>query len=172
MNFNDFDKKLQKAALESKSASGLPLTKKVAATALRFVDDNFRSQSWEGVAWEKSSEDGTTLIKTGALKRSFNQDCTDTQVRTYSNVKYARVHNEGFNGSEKVSAHTRGVYTKKVKGKRTKTGSVKVKSFTRIMNIKQRQYAPYEGHESPTLNKQVETIITDHVQDFFKQKLQ
>lgn len=167
MDFSEFDKKLQAMARDAKSANGIPLSKEIEAAALRFVDDNFRSSSWEGVQWEKSSDDGTPLIQSGALKRSFNGESTPQQVRIYTNVPYARVHNEGYKGTESVKAHTRGVYTKKGRGKKVKSGVQQVRAFTRQMNIRQRQFAPYEGHESPTLNKEVEQIITDHVQNFF-----
>ena len=162
MNFSQFNKRLQDMATHGKDVTGVHLSQKVAATALRFIDDNFRSSSWEGKPWEQSSEDGTPLIHTGALRRSFNQDSTPHQVRIYTNVKYARVHNEGFSGIENVSAHTRGIYKKQPRGRKQRTGSIQVRSFTRQQHIKQRQFAPYEGHESPTLAKLIEHTITEH----------
>lgn len=149
---------------------------------LRFIDDNFRRQSWQGAyrqPWRKSKENGTTLVKTGRLRRSFQYTGAGAgAVRFYSDVPYANAHNRGFRGTVSISAHTRsrfskskqdvvGKFTKSGKQSKrtvyTKTGESEVKAHTRKVKVIKRQFAPYEGNESQKMNdsirKEIETEI-------------
>lgn len=63
-----------------------------------------------------------------------------------SNVVYAKIHEEGFSGTETVAAHTRRQFTtgKALFGKKTKiarvhTGDIQVRSFTRNMHMPARR---------------------------------
>jgi phage gpG-like protein len=161
MNFDEFDKMLKAKAAEIKRQQGALLTK-LSADGLRFVDDNFRNQSWEGKPWLGIARDGTILVHHGDLKRSFNDELKPNEVRIYSNVKYAAVHNEGFDGTQSVKAYKRGKYQRTGRGKKKKTGTGDVKAFTRHMKIKQRQFAPTDTSPSPTLEKKVNETITTH----------
>jgi phage gpG-like protein len=162
MNFDEFDKTLR-AKAEAVKAGALKLSQKVAAEALRFVDDNFRNQSWEGTPWQAITRaDGTILVDTARLKRSFNQDGTPGEVRIYSNVPYAAVHNEGFEGQVSIPAHKRSKYQKLKRGKKKKISTGEVRAHTRNANIKQRQFAPTATSPSPTLQKAVNETITEH----------
>ncbi|WP_198659605.1 hypothetical protein [Nubsella zeaxanthinifaciens] len=141
---------------------------------LRFVDGNFRAQGWQDSSfkkWRGIERKGTILVKTGALRRSWNyQYATGGGVRFYNNVPYAKAHNEGFTGTVQVKAHTRNKYgksqvfsltdfnrngTRKVRTVTNKVGSNQVKAHTRRVHIVQRQFAPYAGHESQTLNNSI-----------------
>lgn len=149
---------------------------------LRFIDNNFRQQSWRGTyrqPWRKSNKNGTTLVKTGRLRRSFQYTGAGAgAVRFYSDVPYANAHNRGFRGTVSISAHTRsrfskskqdvvGKFTKSGKQKKqtiyTKTGESQVKAHTRKVKVIKRQFAPYEGNESQAMNnsirKEIETEI-------------
>lgn len=148
---------------------------------LRFIDSNFRLQSWQGTfrkPWRKNLRGGTTLVKTGRLRRSFQYTGAGAgSVRFYSDVPYAYVHNRGFKGTVNVKAHSRAklqvskVYainefnkngSRKSKNVTNKIGESQVKAHTRKVNIIQRQFAPYEGSESLTLNKSIEReLITE-----------
>jgi len=143
---------------------------------LRFIDGNFRAQGWQGATfqpWKGIQRKGTILVKTGALRRSFNySNLSKGTVRFYSNMPYSGVHNRGFKGTVTVKAHSRSIYEKhrvqattrsgKVRAKTvtSKTGEIWVRTFTRKMNVVKRQYAPYEGNESPVMNDSISRELT------------
>lgn len=141
---------------------------------LRFIDGNFRAQGWQGSSfqsWAPIKRKGTILVKNGRLRRGMNYSSAGAgAVRFYNNMPYAEVHNRGFKGTVSVKAHTRSKYFKskvmavneftrtgrhKSKTITNKIGESQVKAHTRKVNIIQRQFAPYEGHESPVLNKSI-----------------
>lgn len=139
---------------------------------LRFIDGNFRAQGWQGqsfVPWKKNARNGTILVKSGALRRGINYTGAGPgAVRFYNNVKYAGIHNRGgtINKDVRVKAHKRRILSneevsapgaRKEKWVKMKTGTANVKSHIRKMNftMPQRQFAPYEGSESPILNKSI-----------------
>lgn len=157
MDWNQFTKQLK--IMQDNLAKGikLDLLLKMESAALRFVDDNFRNQSWEGQAWQAS--DGTILVKSGTLRRGFDSAVSPGQVKITNAVPYAKPHNEGFEGDVTIPEHERAQYKSLKGGKKKKTGTGRVKSHKRKMKLPKRQYAPYEGHESPSLNKIVSTAI-------------
>jgi phage gpG-like protein len=160
MDFTQFNKALQKKSEEVKKAIEKDILLKIESAGLRFVDDNFRNQGYEGEKWKES--DGTILVKSGALRRGFESDVGTDQVRFTNDVKYAPVHNEGFDGEVSVPEHFRNSFKKKG-AKKTKTGKVKVKAYKKHMKIPKRQYAPTIDKQSPTLNKQVEQVISSSI---------
>jgi phage gpG-like protein len=166
MNFDQFDQNMRDKAAKVKAAQQ-SLLSKVSADGLRFVDDNFRNQSWEGKPWKKIVRDGTILVSSGggALKRSFNDELSPGEVRIYSNVSYAQVHNEGFDGQVAIPAHKRSQYKKTGRGKKKKTSTGMVKAHTRKMKIDQRQFAPTAASPSATLQQQVNQTIQTHFKD-------
>lgn len=148
---------------------------------LRFIDGNFRAGGWQGSTfnkWRPNVKGTTTLIKTGRLRRSFNYSGAGVgAVRFYSNADYAYAHNRGFRGTVNIKAHTRSKLQvskvtaineftasgrRKTRSVTNKIGESQVKAHTRKVNIIQRQFAPYEGSESQTLNKSIEReLITE-----------
>ena len=84
-------------------------------------------------------------------------------------MPYAKSHNEGFNGTVSVKAHTRNQYTKtqvgtgkftkkgkeRMKSAIMKTGQTTVKAHTRKVNLQQRQFAPTASSPSPVLDNAV-----------------
>lgn len=158
MDFSQFNAALQRKATEVQQAIKNELAVKVTALGLRFIDDNFRNQGWEGTAWPKSKEDGTTLVDSGALKRGFNTERRDGEIRFYNTVEYGQVHNEGFEGTIDIPEHTRSKY-KRSGQRRTRTSTGTVKAHKRKVSITKRQFAPYAGNESKTLNEQVQKTV-------------
>lgn len=150
--------------------------------ALRFIDDNFRSQSWEGTAWKprRRREKGATraiLVKRGLLRRSFRMQAIGAAVRVYTDTKYAKVHNEGFYGSVTVSSHTRRQYgkfkassvaTRRNRTIKTESGSGIVKEHTRQMRIPRRQFMPTATRPSPTLLNDIKRQVTLDIYKLFK----
>lgn len=171
MNFDEFTKKVVGMAEEVKKAQGLAIPQKIESAALRFVDDNFRNQSWEGQAWEPSK--GTILVKSGALRRGFESSVSTGEVRIYNEVKYAKAHNEGFDGEISVPEHERGqyekvgsgVFTKKGKERliTKKKGSGRVKAHKKHLKLPKRQFSPTEASPSKTLNNTINTIISSEM---------
>lgn len=169
MTPQEFEAQMQKNAEEvKKQMQQLPAL--LAADALRFVDDNFRNQSWEGKPWKAIVRNGTILVETARLKNSFNYETAPGEARIYTNVPYAAVHNEGFQGSVSIPAHKRSQYAKTGKGKKKKTSTGMVKAHSRKMNIAQRQFAPTSSSPSLTLQKQLNQTIETHFNDILKPK--
>lgn len=176
MDFKKFEHTVIKMAQEVKEAQGMHLPQLIESAALEFVDDNFRSQSWEGQAWQPST--GTILVKSGALRRGFESVVTPGQVKIINEIPYARAHNEGIDQEVDIPEHERGKYEKVGSGVFTKkgkerlvtkrTGSGRVKAHTKHMKLPKRQYAPTEGSPSPTLNKTVITIINSEMLKILK----
>lgn len=151
---------------------------------LRFVNGNFRAQGWQGSSfskWKPNLRKGTILVKKGALRRGTNFTTQPGQAHVYNNVKYAKVHNEGFNGSVNIPAHTRrNLQAAKVEtGRLTKSGrkqtktvhTVKsvstVKAHTRKMNIPKRQFMPTSLTDSPVLAKAIKREIERELKKIF-----
>lgn len=156
MNWDKFAKELQAMVHKLDRSVQNDILLKIESAGLRFIDDNFRNQGWEGQAWKQS--DGTILVKTGALRRDFSAISGDKQVRFVNRLPYAAINNEGFDGQVNIPKHTRSIYAKAGR-KMKKTGIVSVKAHKRHMKIHRRQFAPYPGSPSPTLNRLVKNII-------------
>jgi phage gpG-like protein len=168
MNFEQWDEELKKRLKKAQEAQAkLPAI--LAGDALRFIDDNFRQQAWEGEPWKGITRpDGTILVHTAKLKNSFNFDTAPGEARIYTNVPYAAVHNEGFSGSVNVPSHKRSKYKSTGKGKMKKTSSGMVKAHSKKMEIDQRQFAPTESSPSPTLEKQIANTIQQYFNHILK----
>jgi phage gpG-like protein len=150
----------------------------VVRKTLRFIEGNFRAQGWQGASfkpWKDKKSNvgkkrpGRILIVTGRLRRGVNYSTNGKgEVRFYNNVKYANLHNRGgyVNTSANVKAFTRRKFytdetsapgARKAKYTKTHTGDSQVRAHTRKINYKmeQRQFMPYEGHNSPVLDNSI-----------------
>ncbi len=156
MDFAEFNKAIQHKSEEIKKAIEKDLLLKIESEALRYVDDNFRNQGYEGTRWKES--DGTILVKTSTLKRGFESEMINGAVKITNAVPYAKIHNEGSDIEVNVPAHTRNVF-KTSKGKKTKKGKVNVKAFKRNLKMPQRQFAPLTENDHPTLNKNIIKVV-------------
>lgn len=142
--------------------------------ALRFIDDNFRKQSWEGIPWKrrkggKRNIGRALLIDKGTLRRGTNFKASTGQVMVYNYVKYAKAHNNGFTGIVAVKAHNRRLFgkfkqssvaTHKSSSKRLEKGTTHVKAFNRNMRLPRRQFMPTADRPSPTLNNDIKREVT------------
>lgn len=174
---NDFSNNINKIKkdVEQYVATGFPSM--AAKKGLRFIDDNFKNQSWAGtpnINWKKrkGNKDAgrALLIKKGVLRRSFQAQTAIGQVRFFTPVPYAMAHNEGLRETVSIPAHTRkkiktakvqmiNEFTKSGKHK-TKTvqiheGDSNVKAHSRKMNIPRRQMMPTASRPSSVLNESV-----------------
>jgi phage gpG-like protein len=83
-------------------------------------------------------------VVTGRLRRSIFSRVTDTgnsvegSVSSSGDVKYAAIHEFGFNGEERVRAHTRQI--KEAFGRAITPKTVHVREFTREMHMPERSF--------------------------------
>lgn len=99
------------ARLLGKLGDLTPLMQDIGALLETSTADNFDAEaSPAGVPWKKSARaietGGKTLQDSRRLRLSITSIATASSVEAGSNVAYARRHNQGFSGTEQVSAHT------------------------------------------------------------------
>jgi phage gpG-like protein len=154
----------------------LPLM--MGAEVVRYSVNSWALQGWRGPAFEpwakrKNPKDQkrAILVKTGRLRRSIRVvRWTTDYVVIGTDVPYARVHNEGFAGTQRVNAYVRnqykhekvgtGIYSTKTHKERRRTmtsvaGTVVVKAHTRYMRIPRRHFLG----DSPWLRKEIQKMI-------------
>jgi len=153
--------------------------------SLRFINGNFRAQGWQGSSfqpWKPIRRKGTILVKTGALRRGTYFSTSNGMAHVINNVKYAAVHNNGFNGTVQVRGFKRRIIeAKKVEtGRLTKSGNMRmktvhslkgytdVKGHSRKMNIPKRQFMPHDGYDSPVLVNAIKRDIIREFHNIFK----
>ena len=183
MSPEDFEKNIfaKSKEIESYALSRFPAM--AGNISLRFINGNFRAGGFQGATftkWKKSK--GTTLVKTGALRAATFYTTQPGQVTIKNSMSYAKIHNEGFNGTITVKAHSRNVYgtTKVGIGKFNKNGKERQRSLTvkkgqreikahsRKMNITQRQFMPIHQNDSPVLNNAIQRQVARDLQTIFK----
>lgn len=110
------------------------------------------------------------LVRTGKLMRGNRAAPKPMVARVVNSVPYAHVHNEGFQGTVQVKAHTRNLYTRKREGtgihniktqkERLKTitrksGEAQVKAHSRKVMIPKRPFMK----NSPIIDKKIDKHI-------------
>lgn len=180
MSPEDFEVLLKTKAREIEQYAMLKFSSTAGNIALRFIDGNFRAQGFQGSTfkkWKKSSDNGTTLVKSGALRAASYYTSQPGQATILNHMAYAKVHNEGFKGTVSVKAHTRHVhrgdvlresYTNKKGKSATRTIKLQVKeqvkAHTREVDIPQRQFMPIHENDSPILNRAIEREVARDLQ--------
>jgi phage gpG-like protein len=134
--------------------------------AMNFFDKSWDNQGFTNRTvkpWKKSFErDGTvkdkTLVETGTLRRSLRTETTVSQGTVFTEVEYAKIHNEGgtIKATQSVRSHTR----------KTKKGKATIKAHSRTINttMPQRQFMG----ESHTLDQLSEKIIYGKLDAIFR----
>ena len=166
MDMNEFTRRL-KVMAEKMPAELDKIHQDVESLALRFIDDNFINQGWEGQPWKATKRGGTILVGSGTLKSGFSSEVSQGTIYIRNFVKYANPHNRGFKGTVAIPEHTRGVYTGS-RSKRKKKGTVDVRAHTRNMNLDQRQFVPTPESPSPTFNRMKRELITEQLNAHLK----
>lgn len=160
---------LRKKALEILTFKNQVFPKAAGKMALKFINGNFRSQSWEGRPWKKRrggkrNARRAILVDTGALRRGNQMAVMPGAVRIFNDVPYAAAHNNGYYGTVSVKGHSRRIYgrfkvsslsTRRTSKKRLESGKTSVKPHSRLMRIPRRQFAPTKERPSPTLNRSI-----------------
>lgn len=107
------------------------------------IDRFDRETDPAGKKWKPSQraidEGGKTLTDSARLKSSITYEADGRSIRVGTNVAYARVHQEGFSGTQKVRTHKRTM--SQVFGLKLQTPiEVIVPAFEREMNMPVRAY--------------------------------
>lgn len=154
-------------------------------------DQNFERQSFFSKAWARRKspmrQGGSTLIDTGALRRSIRSKSDGESITFYSDLPYASIHNEG--GEIKVTRKMKSYFWWKYRSTcgtfgRKKNGSLRqdkrnarltgeaefwkamaLKKVGSTIKIPQRQFLGY----SPEVEKSVREIIEENLEEYFKQ---
>lgn len=128
----------------------------VAETATEYYKSTFKEKAFDGNPWTPAKVPKTTgslLIDSGALVNSIRPAVITPQRVVISagneKVDYAQVHNEGFNRTMSIPAHTR----------KTKRKDVSVKTHTRKTNIPKREFMG----DSEELNEQIHARIEGYI---------
>lgn len=164
---------------------------KVSNLAMNEFKANFRRQGlrtdgqsvekWKKRKKESGKAKGRPILtKSGRLKRSFKTRPTLGIARVINNAPYAKAHNEGFTGTQKVRAHTRrtfhhvqegtGVYSvktrkEKMRGAKKATGDKhKVKAHSRKMKLPARPFMV----TTKALSTDIEKLIEKELKKIFK----
>lgn len=157
---------LQKlAAAFDKIAADLP--QQIGTLAVNFSKQRFVSQNWHDKTaepWQRRTrkrrggekrQKGAVLVDSGRLKRSIRiTSVTKTSVTIGTDVEYAKIHNDGFDGVQSVRAHTR----------KTKNKTQNVRAHTRKMKMPQRRFF---GESA-----ELERLITEFIENELKTAIQ
>lgn len=148
---------------------------KSAVLAVNFSKERFIKKNWldgREHPWSKTKKrKGSTLIKSGRLKRSIRQVRVGADYAIVgTDVPYARPHNDGLTieGTEQVRSHDRRAHKRKSytrSGKRIKAGTVRahaVKAHARKYKRKfiQRRFIG----ESQHLTNQITAMMQNEIQ--------
>lgn len=185
MTPEEFSEEVRKKGAELRNYATNRFPTKAGNIALRFVNGNFRAQGFQGSTfkkWKANKRKSTILIKTGKLRAANYFTTQPGQATIINKMPYAKVHNEGFNGTVSVKAHSRNRYgkTKVGTGKFTKSGKERlktmtmkigqstVKSHSRKVNLPQRQFAPTATSKSPVLNNAIIREVAKDINQIMK----
>jgi len=155
------------------------IPKQVGRLMLRYVEKNFRNESYQGKSWKprkrgrgssssNQSQGKPLLEQTGKLKKSFKVREASWRVigvgsdrGVKGGINLATLHNEGVNEAVTVRGYAR----------RSKDGSVRVRSHRRQMNIPQRQFMPMPNQEKSLpkeLWQDIERYLDSELDQLFK----
>ncbi|WP_291122758.1 hypothetical protein [Flavobacterium sp. UBA6046] len=186
MSPDEFAKAIETKAKEIQNYANTRYPSVAGNIALRFINGNFRAGGFQGQSFERwkkgTKKSGTTLVITGALRAANYYTTQPGQTTLKNDMPYARAHNEGFEGTVTIKAHTRhkhrgDLLKQKYTNKKGKTAtrtikltiSEKVKSHSRKMNIPKRQFMPTNANDSPVLNNAITRQVARDLETIFKQ---
>ena len=142
--------------------------------ALKFIDDNFRMQGFQGSSFQpwtprKAKQKGASrkiLVQTGQLRRSFVKIDSATGTTISTDIPYAKIHNDG--GAIRHPSRSVILSFKNAKGGRLKLGKTQTENQQR--KISQLRRAAVGEHSvkmpqrqmignSPVLTERIEKIL-------------
>jgi phage gpG-like protein len=136
---------------------GKSLMSDIGDESVNFFKDSFINQSWDGVKWQKLSDDSIQrkiLIERGNLWNSIRvKSVSKNKVEIIADSKYAKIHNEG--GKIMVNENMRNFFWSKYKS----TGKEKWRALALSdkIDIPKRQFMG----NSKNLNEKIENLIIE-----------
>lgn len=138
------------------------LPQRVATLAVNFSKERFVKQNWhdeQAEPWQKRKHNrrggekrqrGAVLVDSGRLKRSIRVvSVSKERIVIGTDVPYAEIHNEGFEGSQNVRAHRR----------HSKRGKVySVRAYSRRMSMPERRFI---GQSAELARRIEELMVTE-----------
>jgi phage gpG-like protein len=145
------------------------LPARVATLAVNFSKERFIKQNWHDASpepWEKRRgrrrggdrrQGGAVLVDSGRLKRSIRViSANKEQIIIGTDVPYAEIHNEGFEGQQNVRSHQR----------RSRTGRVyTVRAYTRRMSMPERRFLGESQELANRIENLMETELSKALQE-------
>jgi phage gpG-like protein len=136
--------------LDSLSKAYKKVPNEVAALAVKFTKERFRSQAWldkSNEAWKPRAQrrkggakkSQTLLVNTGRLKRSIRKiSANENSILIGTDVPYAQIQNDGgtINSNVTVKQHNKKEFSRQRKGRKETVKSHSIKSHSRKMNTK------------------------------------
>lgn len=197
-----FEQAMNKVTYRARRYREAEWPKKVGVATLAWIDGNFRAQGFRDgtlIPWKRTKsgkrvkfgQSSKILIGPQARLMRANKMRTANETATiYNNRPYARVHNEGYTGTQTVKPYTRrrriygeiaGVdgkmYAygarmslrshKRIKNAKV-TQDVQVKGFTRNMKIPRRQFMPSAQRGSRMLDNELRQMTLNDLQNILK----
>ena len=134
----------------------------IAEEATEYFKERFDVKAFDGNPWvpaKRPKKSGSLLVQSSNLVNSIKPIEVNSHrvvIATTGAVpnKYARVHNEGFEGDVDVAP-----FTRKARGRDGKTTTQQVKAHTRHMRIPQRQFMGQAEELNERIRTRVETYI-------------
>lgn len=195
MTPQELERMIQRKASEIRAYANTKFPAQAGNEALRFINSNFRAQSWQGQTtdkWQANQRKGTILAKTGHLRASIYYTAQPGMATIKSHMPYAAIHNEGGTVITPVTPKMRKFFWAmyyKEGGRNIRTSAAggqyqslnsgidqrakkwramaltKKTSFT--VKIPQRQFAPTLRSTSPVLDRAIEAQVADALRPIF-----
>ena len=135
----------------------------IAEEATEYYKESFERKGWNGAPWlpvKNPPSRGSLMLRSTQLMNSIrpieiNKERVVIAAGYEDRVQYARVHNEGYDGTVNVKA-----FTRMVKGK-----PQQVKDHTRHMQIPQRQFMGVTDE----LEERLTTRIASAIESIFSE---
>ncbi|WP_306353694.1 phage virion morphogenesis protein [Flavobacterium sp. '19STA2R22 D10 B1'] len=144
---------------------------------LRFINGNFRAGGFQGTnfqRWKKSNKkNGTTMVKSGALRIATYYTTQNGQVTMKNNLPYAKIHNEGgvinkpsrkASLNFKISSNGNSRFSKAKKANFQQD----VKIMAHKITIPKRQFMPTSASDSPQLINSIQRDVARDIEKLFK----
>ena len=163
------------------------LPRQLGVEVVAYSMTRFREQGWDGNPWPRrkgNTDPGRAVLigkGSGRLRRSIRiTKTTSDSVTVGSDLPYAKIHNEGFNGTENVREHTRTTTShtlttlyredtgakERVKVRQKSTG--KVNAFVRRMRMPRRQFLGDSPYLRRNLNRRATAEFNRALRPYMK----
>jgi hypothetical protein len=196
MNPEDFEKLAEAQAEAIKAYAEMEFPAEAGNTGLRFINENFRQQGWQGNSfepWKPNSRNKTILVQAGHLRSGAYYTTAPGACTLRHALPYADIHNTGGTINVPVTDKMRKFawamyYQEAGKGIRKTKGGAEYQSITvgakankwrglaltkkdkLEITIEKRQFFPTSDSPSPVLEGQVRKNIEEALNIIFNKR--